>query len=92
MVNVALSGWFWFLPSNNGFAGGSGGVILSGLIEIGLKQDTSLSGLEIDPRGSDSRRDMSGDFTTAVFGDIGSGESCFGDWTGDFDDKSGDFR
>ena len=67
-------------------------MILSGLIEMGLKQETSLSGLEIDPRGSDRRRGISGDFTAAVFGDIGSGDNRFGDWTGDFGDKSGDFR
>ena len=70
-------------------------MILSGLIEIGLKHETSLSGLEIDPLGSDKRRVVSGDFTPAIFGDIGetgSGDWRFGDWTGDFGDKSGDFR
>ena len=81
------------MSSKDGFAGGSGGVILSGLIEIGLKQDTSLSGLETEPMGSDKRRDMSGDFTPAVFGDIGdTGSGDLDDWTGDFGDKLGDFR
>ena len=53
-------------------------VILSGLIEIGLKHETSLSGLEIDPLGSDKRRVVSGDFTPAIFGDMG--ETGSGDW------------